>query len=100
MQFKTITPKKHWRSTRSDRVDCDFPASVDGADVVVKNLSVTGMYLELGNFKNIDSIIKLSIDLSTPSGLLQFEIVGEIVRVDKRADKSGYGIKIVEQVVC
>ena len=99
MQFETIAPEKSCHSSRSERVNCNFAASVDGTDAIVKNLSATGMYLELGNLQDPDSRIKLSIDLSTPSGLFQFEIVGEIVRVDKKVGKSGYGIKIVDQVV-
>lgn len=91
------SPKR--KIKRAPRVSCDLPIEFDGVIGSVKNMSTTGVYLELEDSFEPDSEISFSLDMNTPGGAIKFDLTGKVVRVLKVDGKIGVGLKITKQLI-
>ena len=85
------------QTNRSPRINCILPVEIDGAEGKIKDISATGFYLELDDSFKPNSYVKLSFDLETPGGFLNFDLTGEIVRMVEGDGIIGVGVKIANQ---
>ena len=95
-QYRTRKPKN---SERSPRVNCVLPVDIDGTEGQIKDLSMTGAYLEFDESFQPNTEVKFSLDMNTPGGVIKFDLTGIVVRVEKKDGKIGVGVKITNQVI-
>ena len=97
--MKNLTKNKIIKHERSPRVKCAVPVDIDGIYGQVKDLSLTGAYLEFDDSFEPGTELKFSLDMNTPGGVIKFDLVGEVVRMAKKDGKIHVGVKITNQLI-
>jgi hypothetical protein len=98
MNIGTKNPKKR-KIKRAPRVICNLPVEIEGVVGSVQNMSTTGVYIELDDSFEPNSIMSFSLDMDTPGGVIKFDLTGKVVRVSKLDGKIGVGLKITKQLI-
>ena len=62
-----------------------------------KNISATGMFIEIDSDCEVGSPVEFQLQVETPGGALTLVCKGEIARLVNNNGKTGFGIKILEQ---
>ena len=83
------------QARKVDRKRQTLPVKIRGdrAEAITRDISFSGVYFETASSFQIDSIIKMTIDLENPHGM-QLECEATIVRVEDRGSKVGVGVRI------
>lgn len=85
------------RAPRAERVKTEFPARMGHQTGFIKDLSATGIYLEIPEAQEVGSEISLEVDLETSGGTLKLKLTGTVVRLEQQDGRIGMGIKISNQ---
>ena len=85
---------------REERVSAQVPVQVGAARGTTRNISATGILMELDLQPQVGSALEFRIELQTPSGVIQMLCEGEVVRVeDHQNGKQGVAVKILKQEI-
>lgn len=62
---------------------------------VTRDISASGLFLQVDGLQAIGSLIDLEIALDTPGGPMRLHATGEVVRVEVNDGKTGVGLRFV-----
>lgn len=86
---------KPFPTRRADRVKTELPVNIDGVHGITRDISTTGVFLEVGSPYAPGSIIEFTVTLSSPTGDLMFSCEGEVLRSEELEEKYGVATKIL-----
>jgi len=90
--------RKSTAKDRSPRLKAAFRVhALDGTTGLTKDISATGIFLELDMHQKPGSIISFWIELDTPGAKMKLICEAEVVRVDQAGGKTKLGTKIISQ---
>lgn len=90
--------RKNSPSDRSLRVKAEFPVHApNGAQGRTKDISATGIFLELDTKQKPGSIISFWVELDTPGAKMKLVCQAEVVRVEQADGKTKVATKIISQ---
>ena len=90
--------QKHTSKNRSPRVKAEFPVyAPNGLVGRTKDISATGIFLELDLKQKTGSIISFWVELDTPGAKMKLLCEAEVVRIDQENGKTKLGTKIISQ---
>lgn len=90
--------RKNPTKDRSPRVTAAFPVhTADGSKGLTKDISATGIFLELDVEQKPGSIISFWLELDTPGAKMKLVCEVEVVRVEQADGKTKLGTKIISQ---
>jgi hypothetical protein len=76
---------------REPRLDIDLPLKLgDGAQAIARNISPSGMYIELRGNRTPDGTIR--VEMEVPGERMTFRGQGKIVRMDHGDDVTGIAV--------
>lgn len=78
----------------ADRFDTQLPVEIDGIPSLTRNISATGMYVETDVHQTAGSHIHFTVEVVVWGKKLKLVCHGEVVRVDKKGDKTGVAVKL------
>jgi len=101
LEMDASSLRRQSQGSRSPRLDVSIPVRVDGQLGYSKNISATGLYLQIDTGKEyfVGEEIGIEIDLELPSGESVLMSRGEIVRTESFGGRLGIAIKILETSV-
>lgn len=82
-------------SRKSDRIKSELPVVIDGVQAVTRDISSTGVFLELKSPIAPGSTVEFFVTLDHPKKELVFSCQGEVVRTEELEDKYGVATKIL-----
>jgi hypothetical protein len=88
------SPKK--KVTRAPRLKTAFPVRLGGATGITRDISATGVYLEMPIGQQLGDQVDLEIELDTPAGKRKLKLAGKVVRVEQNNDRIGLAIQVTE----
>jgi len=91
------SPAGHGR--QDVRVVSSIPVKLDGAQGITRDISASGVFFEIDSDSKIGSVIKFSLELSTPGGVLNINCEGEVIRLEQSEGKLGVAVKITNQTI-
>ena len=95
---ETGLARKNAARDRSPRVKASFPLTVsDGTKGITKDISATGIYLDLDTTQEPGSIISFWVELDTPGAKMKLVCQAKVVRVEEEDGKTKLGTKIISQ---
>ena len=95
---RVISVKKRTSQNRSPRVKAEFPVyAPNGLVGRTKDISATGIFLELDSNQKPGSIISFWVELDTPGAKMKLACEAEVVRIDQEDGKTKLGTKIISQ---
>ena len=90
--------RKNTTSDRSPRVKAEFPVHApNGAQGRTKDISATGIFLELDIKQKPGSIISFWVELDTPGAKMKLVCQAKVVRVEEEDGVTKLGTKIISQ---
>jgi hypothetical protein len=96
--IKINSLKKYAVRDRSPRVKAEFPIHASNGLVGrTKDISATGIFLELDLNQKLGSIISFWVELDTPGAKMKLVCEAKVVRVDQGDGKTRLGTKIISQ---
>ena len=96
--MKVDSPKRYAVKDRSPRVKAEFPVHAkNGLVGRTKDISATGIFLELDLKQKPGSIISFWVELDTPGAKMKFVCEAKVVRIDQCDGKTRLGTKIISQ---
>lgn len=85
---------------REERLPAQLPVEVGNVRGITRNVSATGILMELDLHPQIGSALDFRIDLETPSGVIKMVCQGEVVRLeDTNNGKLSVAVKILKQEI-
>jgi hypothetical protein len=90
-----VTKTTVFQSRKSDRVKSELPIVIDGVQAIIRDISTTGVFLEVKNPVEPNSIIEFLVTLDHPTGKLVFSCQGEVVRMEELEESYGVATKIL-----
>ncbi len=82
-------------SRKSDRVKSELPVVIQGVQGVTRNISATGVFLEVSSPLEPGSTVEFFVTLDHPKKELVFSCQGEVVRTEELENKYGVATKIL-----
>lgn len=67
----------------------------DGMNAVTRDISATGLFIEMDSTRQVGGLINLEIELDTPGGPMKLKAQGQIMRIERRAERTGVGVKLL-----
>ena len=90
--------QKHTSKNRSPRVKAEFSVyASNGLVGRTKDISATGIFLEIDSKQKPGSIISFWVELETPGAKMKLVCEAEVVRIDQEDGKTKLGTKIISQ---
>jgi hypothetical protein len=89
-----MTNKTHQIRT-SDRVKTELPVTINGVQGITRDVSASGIFLEVNSPQEPGSTIEFLVKLDSPTGQLTFSCEGEVVRTEELEEKYGIATKIL-----
>jgi hypothetical protein len=86
---------KPFFSRQSDRVKSALPVTINGVRAITKDVSSSGILLELDSPQEPGSTIQFLVKLASPKGDLEVSCKGQVVRVDELEKKYGVATKLL-----
>ena len=90
----TTTPFP-FMSRKSDRVKSELPVVIEGVRGVTRDISATGVFLEVDSPLEPGSTVEFLVTLDDPKKELVFSCQGQIVRAEELEGKYGVATKIL-----
>ena len=90
-------PNKSNLPKRAERVATRFPVVLNDFICLTRDVSSTGIFLEVDEKYLVGSRINFQLDLLTEGEVLKLDCDGEIVRVEINENKMGIAVKILEK---
>ncbi|MBJ7380829.1 MAG: PilZ domain-containing protein [Polynucleobacter sp.] len=87
--------KKTFLARESDRVKTKLPVMINGVKAITRDVSSSGILLELNSPQEPGSTIEFLVQLASPKGDLTVSCKGQVVRVDEFEKKYGVATKIL-----
>ena len=79
------------------REDRSLPLQLGaGLGGTTRNISPSGVFFESDLEQKVGSVIEFRIDFDTPGGPIQLKCRGEIIRTERRGNRIGAALKILE----
>ena len=94
---KSLTSQK--KAPRAERVKASFPVTLDGQNGITRDVSVSGVYLEMPKERDVGTHLQFTIEYQNADRPLQMQLEGEVVRVEKADGRIGLAIKILQQQI-
>lgn len=66
-----------------------------GAVGLTRDISPSGLFLQVDGLQSIGTLVELEIALDTPGGPMKLHATGEVVRVEVKDGKTGVGLKFL-----
>lgn len=85
--------KEELRSEPRERVALPISAS-DGVGGATRDVSATGLYLELCSDEPLGTQIDLTVELDVGGRMILLKCHGQVVRVERNANRVGLAIKM------
>ena len=82
---------------RELRHDVQWPAHTSDSSGVARNLSATGLYVEMDSQLKLGQTLSLMVELDVVGRKMQWLCEARVVRMDSKDGKPGFGAKIIEQ---
>ena len=79
----------------SDRVKTVLPVNIDGIKGITRDVSSSGIFLELESPVEPGKIVEFLVTLDSPSGDLVMSCQGEVVRMEEFEKSYGIATKIL-----
>ena len=79
----------------SERVKAVLPVSIDGIKAITRDVSSSGIFLELESPIEPGKIVEFLVTLDSPTGNLQISCQGEVVRAEEFEQSYGIAAKIL-----
>ena len=95
MENQTVKSSRR-KTARAPRFKAAFPVQLGGVKGVTKDISASGLFLELPESQELGAVVNLDIELDTPAGKKTLSLTGEIVRMEKRNGQVGLAINLKE----
>lgn len=89
----------HLRKHRSERVRGVFPLKAGCQSGFTRDISATGLFVELPESYEIGSRVPIEVELNLGGRLLKLKALGEVVRLANLKGSVGLGIKLIDQEV-
>jgi len=90
-----VTKTSVFQSRKSDRVKSELPVVIDGVQAITRDISATGVFLEVKSPIEPNSTIEFFVTLDYPSGQLVYSCQGEVVRTEELEENYGVATKIL-----
>jgi hypothetical protein len=90
--------KRH-EERRVERVVRALPVKLGRKVATTRDISNSGIFLELQLSDGIGIPVSFSVELETPSGKMTLKCEGEIVRVEPGGESMGLAVKITDSVL-
>lgn len=90
-------PSKELRG--ENRVPISLPASIANDNCITRDVSASGVFLEANSSFDKGERVDFTIEFDSPGGKLTLKCTGEVIRLEKRNDKIGVAVKIVNSVM-
>jgi len=90
-----VTKTIPFQSRQSDRVKSEIPVIIDGVQGITRDISATGIFLEVKNPVEPNTTIEFFVTLDHPTGQLVFSCQGEVVRTEELETTYGLATKIL-----
>ena len=90
-----VTKTSPFQSRKSDRVRSELPVVIDGVEGITRDISATGVFLEVKNPVEPNTTIEFLVTLDHPTGQLVFSCQGEVVRTEELEENYGVATKIL-----
>jgi Tfp pilus assembly protein PilZ len=84
---------------REERVVTEVPVDLGGTKGITRNVSASGIFLEIDAGYALGSSMAFEVELNTPGGKMRLKGKGSIVRVEPRDKKAGVAMKITESTL-
>lgn len=82
-----------------NRVPVSLPVSIASDNYITRDVSASGVFIEVNSSFNRGERVDFVIEFDSPGGKLFLNCIGEIVRLEKRNDKIGVAVKIINSVM-
>jgi len=89
-----MTNKTH-QIRSADRVKTELPVTINGVQGITRDVSASGIFLEVNSPQEPGSTIEFLVQLDSPTGQLTFSCEGEVVRTEELEEKYGIATKIL-----
>lgn len=78
------------------RLDITLPVKLaDGATGSTRDVSVSGLFLEIDTQQEVGNSVALEVDISLPTGNFKLKTEGVIVRIEPSGQRTGIAIKLI-----
>ena len=90
-----MTPKKK-NHRREERLDAVMPVQLENALGVTRDISASGMFLEMDATYAVGSTIEVALDLMMPWGKALFRCTGKVIRMERRQKRVGIAVQFTD----
>ena len=90
-----VNKTSSFQSRKADRVRSELPVVINGVQAIIRNISATGVFLEVKNPVEPNTTIEFFVTLDHPTGQLVFSCQGEVVRTEELEENYGIATKIL-----
>lgn len=73
-----------------------MPVLVGEQTGVTRNVSVSGMYIEFEQNGDLGGSIEFEVEIEAPVGRMVMKCVGEVLRREHRAGRTGFAVKVID----
>lgn len=84
---------------KEERISATLSAIVQGAAGKVRNVSASGLFLEVEKSYRVGSAVEFTVVLNTPGGKMLLKGKGKVVRAESGAATTGVGIEITNTIL-
>ena len=96
MQYSTLDHNVNSAPLKrcADRFTAELLVEIDGVQGLTRNISATGMYLEVENDQTPDSRIHFTVEVTVQGQQMKLNCDGEVIRVDHKARSTGIAVRL------
>lgn len=91
-----IPNKKNHR--REERLDAVMPVQMENASGVTRDISASGMFLEMDTPYAVGSSIEVALDLMMPWGKALFRCTGKVIRIERSKKRVGVAVQFTDML--
>lgn len=84
---------------QEERVVTEVPVDLGGTKGITRNVSASGIFLEIDAGYALGSSMAFEVELNTPGGKILLRGKGSIMRVEQRDKKMGVAVKVTESIL-
>lgn len=91
--------RENEESRREERVKAVLPVALQGRSGTTRDVSASGVFIETDVTLSLGSTLTFEIAIETGSGPMVLACTGEVRRVERRGERLGIAVSILESMV-
>jgi hypothetical protein len=84
---------------KSERVCAALPVALDGMEGITRDVSATGVFVQMDMSCAVGSLVRFTVEFTTPTRKLILDCEGDVVRTERRGTELGLAVRITDSAL-